>query len=222
MPSSCDFEESDQQSLLSQESIELGLGEKMPENMPSPSRFRRYLSICNSKRLVVSIILVVTIGVLTFTVLDQRSTYPSDIFTHHCGTTAEEAIALGCKFDVLNYSWQPPECFDEEIYNRYWEKSQEHGPLKWYADSNFTKQLPQELELLMHTPYVWSEHRFHVVHCMYAWELMHHALTLNKPVVEFISLFNHTAHCADTALDEGFKVQDTSIMASHNRCVMLT
>jgi hypothetical protein len=222
MPRSSNSEESDQQILLSQESVELGFGEKMPRYMASPSRFRQFISSCNTKRLVVSVIIVVTVGILTFTALTPRSKYSPNIFTNHCGSTAEEAIDLGCKFDVLNYSWQPPECFDEEIYNRYWEKSQEHGPLKWYADSNFTKELPQNLELLMHTPYVWSEHRFHVVHCMYTWELMHHALTLNKPVVEFVSLFNHTMHCGDTVLDEDWKVQNTSIKASHNRCVMLT
>ena len=222
MSRSSNSEESDRETLLPQDSVELGLGEKRLQDLASPSCFRQFISSCNTKRLVISIIIVVTIGALTFATLVSPAKPSSNVSNNHCGSTADEAIALGCKFDVINYSWQPPECFDEDIHNRYWRKSQEEGQLKLYADSNFTMELPQDLELLMRTPKVWSEHRFHIVHCMYTWELMHHALTLNKPVVEFVSLFNHTMHCTDTALEEDHKVQDTIIQASHNRCVMLT
>ncbi|KAG8404822.1 hypothetical protein J3459_016636 [Metarhizium acridum] len=128
---------------------------------------------------------------------------------------------LGRKFDAINYSWQPPERFHEEVYKRYWDLTRAQGALKWYADSRFTKELPQDIELLMHTPHVWSEHRLHVVHCLYDWELMHYALSMNKPVPEFISRLNHTMHCVDTALDQNYRVKDTVIKASHNRCVML-
>jgi hypothetical protein len=222
MPRSNNSEESDSQTLLSQDSIELGFDEKASQYAAPPSRFRRFMSSNNAKRLVVSLVIVITVGVLTFIALTPRSGYSPDVLSNHCGSTSEEAIALGCKFDVLNYAWQPPECFDEDVFNRYWEKSQEHGPLKWYADSTFTTELPQDIELLMHTPRVWSEHRFHILHCMYAWELIHHAVTLKKPVVEFISHYNHTMHCADTAMTENWTENDTSIKASHNRCVMMT
>lgn len=215
-------EDSDQQSLLSRDSIDVGCAEKDPQHLGSSSSFRQSVPTRSATRILAAvaaaaIILVVTI--MTFTRLRSRS--PPEFLDKHCGSTPDEALALGCKFDVLNYSWQPPECFDEGVYNRYWEKAQEHGPLRWYADSSFTRELPQDLELFERTPYVWTEHRFHVVHCMYGWELMHHALTLDKPVVEFISRFNHTMHCADTALDEDLEGHLTSIKASYNRCVLL-
>lgn len=222
MPHSRNSEESDQHSLLSQDSVELGLDEKTPNYMTSPSRFRQFISLCNAKRLIISIIIILTIIIVAFTTLTSRSKPSSDIFTKHCGSTADEAISLGCKFDVINFSWQPPECFDEEVYNRYWDKSQEGGPIKWYADSKFTQELPQDLEMLKHKKYVWAEHRFHLMHCMYTWELMHHALMLDRPVVEFMTPFNHTMHCADMVLMENWKVQDTSIIAQFSRCTMLT
>lgn len=216
-------EESDQQSLLSQDPVELGLQEKLSLPPPSPpSRFRQFLlSFCNKTRLVVFITIVGAISVLALTAIIQPHSQSVSSSSNHCGFSAEEALALGCQFDILNYAWQPPECFDQDIYDRYWAKSQEHGPLKWYADARLTHELPQDIELLMHTPFVWTEHRFHVVHCMYAWELLHHALTLGRPVMEFISTMNHTQHCADTALNEDWEAEKTSIKASYNRCVWL-
>src|ERR1700761_1932846 len=99
MPRSSNSEESDQQNLISQDSVELDFREKMPQYMASPSRFRQFISSCNAKRLIVSVAIVVTIGVLTFTTLTSRSRYSSEINIHPCGSTPEEAIALGCKLD---------------------------------------------------------------------------------------------------------------------------
>lgn len=215
--------DSDQQGLLSRDSIEVGYDGKNHQHLASSVlHFPQSLLSRNATRILAALVTGAIILALTVTTfLHLHLKYPYDVLNNHCGSTPEEALALGCKFDVLNYSWQPPECFDEEIYSRYWEKAQKQGPLKWYADSGFTQELPQDLELFKHTPYVWTEHRFHVVHCMYGWELMHHALTLDKPVVEFVSQLNHTMHCADTALDEDLEGRFTSIKASYNRCVLL-
>lgn len=222
MPRSINSEDSDQQSLLTQDDVELEMGEKMlPDMASSTSRFRPFIPACTSNKLVISVALAITIGILMFITFLSRSRHSSNVLTKHCGSTAEEAIVLGCKFDMINYAWQPPECFDEELYNRWWKKAQEHGPLKLYSDSNFTTELPLDIEVLMHTPYVWSGHRYHILHCMYAIELMHHAVTLDKPLVERYSLFNHTMHCADTVLENDWKVQNTSIKAAFNRCVRL-
>lgn len=216
-------EEDGEQDLLFQDPIELSFREKIPQSTALPCLFYDFTSFCNTRRLVISMVITfITVGILTVSIFILHSRSLSNILTNHCGSATEEAIALGCKFDAINFSWQPAECFDEEIYNRYWKKSQEQGVLRFYADSNFTKELPQDPQLLMHIPNVWSDHPLHVLHCMYSWELMHHALTLNKPVVEFVSFFNHTMHCSDTALDENWRVHDTSIRASHNRCIMLS
>ncbi|KAM3435424.1 hypothetical protein MY4824_004890 [Beauveria thailandica] len=228
MSSSRTSEESDTQTLLSQDTVELALAEKAPQYRPASHQFLRLASRLSPKYIagVTVAVMVVGLAVATLVVeaLSWRPQYSTDGFnisTNHCGATAEEALALGCKFDAINYAWQPADCFHEEVYNRYWAMSKEQGALKWYADSGFTKELPQDIDVLMHTPYVWSEHRLHVVHCLYDWELMHYALTRNKLVPEFISHLNHTMHCADTALDQNYRIQDTSIKASHNACVRL-
>src|SRR6187402_1132636 len=31
---------------------------------------------------------------------------------HHCGKSKSEAISAGCRFDLISFSWLPPECFD--------------------------------------------------------------------------------------------------------------
>lgn len=226
MPRSSLSAESDNQSLLSQNSVESGIGEKAQQDVTYGYCLRRFTPSLDTKQLVAvaiaTIIAALALATLALEALALRLGPSSDGGSiNRCGSNTEEALALGCKFDAINYSWQPPECFHEKVYKRYWDLTRAQGALKWYADSNFTKELPQDIELLMHTPHVWSEHRLHVVHCLYDWELMHYALSMNKPVPEFISRLNHTVHCADTALDQHYRIKDTVIKASHNRCVML-
>ncbi|KAF5128300.1 hypothetical protein E5D57_009236 [Metarhizium anisopliae] len=226
MPRSSLPEESDIESLLSQNSVESGFGEKVQQDVGYGYCLRRCTPSLDTKRRVVvalaTIIAALALATLALEALTLRLGPSSDGGSiNHCGSNMQEALALGCKFDAINYSWQPPECFHEQVYKRYWDLTRAPGALKWYADSTFTKELPQDIELLMYTPQVWSEHRLHVVHCLYDWELMHYALSMNKPVPEFISRLNHTVHCADTALDQHYRVKDTVIKASHNRCVML-
>lgn len=227
MPRSSLPEDSDNQSLLSQNSVEYGFGKKVQQDVAHRYCLRRFTPCLDTKRLVVvaiaTIIAALALATLALEALALRLGTSSDGGSiNHCGSNTQEALALGCKFDAINYSWQPPECFHEQVYMRYWDLTRAEGALKLYADSNFTKELPQGIELLMHTPQVWSEHRLHVVHCLYNCELMHYALSMNKPVPEFISRLNHTMHCADTALDQHYRVKDTVIKASYNRYVMLT
>jgi hypothetical protein len=226
MPRSKSSEDSDQESLISHDFVELELGEKPPLYTISPSHLRHFISSCNAKPLIISILMVATIFISTFATLHSYSSSGALLLSNDCGSTGEEALALGCKFDVINYSWQPAACFDEEVYNRYWEKwtleYQNGRPFKMYTDPGFTQELPSlDLKLLMRTPLVWAEHRVHILHCMYAWELMHHALTLGRPLPAWLASFNHTRHCTETVLQEDWTEHDTTIKAQHSGCVML-
>ncbi|PVH99359.1 hypothetical protein DM02DRAFT_494120, partial [Periconia macrospinosa] len=140
-----------------------------------------------------------------------------------CGSSPSEALAVGCKFDIINYSFQRPECFFPDIHDRYYAKASEHGPLRLYADAGYTTVLPADPEVYMRTERVWSEHRFHLIHCMYNFEIMHRSLMLGRPVVEKVTEWNHTMHCAKTGVLEEWEWEekDTVIDMSFYRCVDL-
>ena len=63
---------------------------------------------------------------------------PQEIsLTSPCGTSTEQAVSLGCVFDVPTFAWIPPRCYDEELVSSFlafhdWE---------WYLDKPPTKRV---------------------------------------------------------------------------------
>ncbi|KAH8656688.1 hypothetical protein BGZ60DRAFT_472689 [Tricladium varicosporioides] len=112
--------------------------------------------------------------------------------TPGCGNSPEEAKALGCIFDPMNWHWTRPECF----YKEGSEHSQAKGPWTYYRDTNFTKQMilpdahAMSTERLMYT-----EHSWHVQHCVYALEFLHLAAMMDKWIPEEAACWPHTLRC---------------------------
>ena len=102
------------------------------------SRLQRLASKILTAKVIVTTVIVLFLLTISFGNLYYRFA-PARPAAKPCGSTPDEAIAAGCKFDVINFSWQRPECFFEEIHERYWKKAQEHGPLRLYADAEYTK-----------------------------------------------------------------------------------
>jgi hypothetical protein len=53
-----------------------------------------------------------------------------------CGSTAAEAKARGCVFDVMSFSWLPRDCYDEELVAEFLQATD--APWQWFSDSNLT------------------------------------------------------------------------------------
>jgi hypothetical protein len=109
----------------------------------------------------------------------------------HCGSTPDEARALGCVFDVMSFAWTPPACYDHSLSQQF---LAEQGPWTFYLDHNATQ--PLVFEELSDYNIVWTEHSYHVVHCLYAWRRIHQAYladTLLLPAE--LGSINHTTHC---------------------------
>lgn len=59
----------------------------------------------------------------------------------HCGSSPQEAQALGCTWDLMSYGWVHPRCVKPDE-SQMW--IQKHGPWKWYYDGNATQEIPLE------------------------------------------------------------------------------
>jgi len=76
------------------------------------------------------------------------------------------------------------------------ERAQAQGPWSYYRDANFTEEMilpnahAMSTERLMYT-----EHSWHVNHCVYALEAMHRAAILDKWIPEEAASWPHTLHC---------------------------
>ncbi|KAF2404530.1 hypothetical protein EJ06DRAFT_526608 [Trichodelitschia bisporula] len=113
--------------------------------------------------------------------------------SYHCGSTPAEARALGCVFDVMSFAWTPPACYDQSVSAAVIEAQ---GPWVFYLDHNATQPIPDSLEALSSEVVVWTEHSYHVAHCLYAWERIHRAyLSVEKLLPAEVGNVNHTLHC---------------------------
>ncbi|RDI76968.1 hypothetical protein Vi05172_g13054 [Venturia inaequalis] len=191
---------------------------------PQPRTWRH--TYCNTSTISILISLITTTAfvlVLLITtnghpvrILKQSNLYtspslqaapsnPTAAETLHCGTTPTEARALGCKFDIMSFAWTPPSCYDHARSVSFLAK---HGPWTFYQDHNATIPLPVD-ELSNHE-IVWTEHGYHVVHCLYAWERLHRAsLSISETpmlVPGEMGNLNHTMHCVGL-LGEGEMVE---------------
>lgn len=116
--------------------------------------------------------------------------------TLDCGTSPQEAKAKGCIFDLMNYHWIRPECYNEEASK----EAAKRGPWKWYYDLNATRPIPggQNAERLSQEVLVYTEHDWHVTHCVYALKTVHRAaMNPGEWLPEEEGSWNHTEHCAE-------------------------
>jgi hypothetical protein len=226
MPLSTDSQNSDEP-LLSQHCANLELGEKTPEPQPRNLLSELWRLSDNTKRAILTGVFLIVLAIAAITTVSPivLSTSTPEFYTNRCGYDADSAKAAGCVFDLINYAWQPQECFDEEVFNARMKHSMKKGPFKFYLDKNGTQSIPQDIELLSRTPIVYAEHRYHMEHCLYTWELLHHAVKKNRPIVEFFGEYTHTQHCIGY-LAAGGEVPDWEVVNTHvkiwyNPCVMI-
>lgn len=50
---------------------------------------------------------------------------------YQCGNSPEEACSNKCLFDVISFSWLPPDCFDGDLVNDFFATSE----WQWYKDA---------------------------------------------------------------------------------------
>lgn len=143
-----------------------------------------------------------------------------------CGSNPVQAKERGCVFDRINYGWTPPACLDVDFEDTtYKEAMKAGGPWKWYLDKNSTIEIPQDWNELSTQTHVWTEHRFHVLHCVYTWKLLHRAAMRDSVVYDFIGDYRHTSHCSDLLLDEATRTKPhargSNVRMSFGGCVTL-
>ncbi len=133
-----------------------------------------------------------------------------------CGNSSEEALAAGCKFDVMSFTWTHPDCFDKELMEdflslRNW---------TWSFDAAGKETVPVErLSAGQHTD-LFVSWEYHITHCTYMWKKMHRAILKGKPLDSYMGNLLHTMHCEKMLLDrtKGLEDRNTGILLKFARC----
>ncbi|PTB49542.1 hypothetical protein M431DRAFT_534679 [Trichoderma harzianum CBS 226.95] len=117
-----------------------------------------------------------------------------------CGNTEAEAIALGCRFDLMTWAWLSSSCpryaSDEFI-------TADSEPWRYYMDvqgflevrgDNWTSALNNQVP-------IYVERREHITHCLYTFLSMAQAIRDGTQTFPRLSGYGHIRHCVMIVLD---------------------
>lgn len=166
---------------------------------------------------LISTAIVTILLVAAFQYLYQRNAYPNGIpadqrvieetiqsiygedgiSIYSCGNNTEEALSLGCVFDMSAIGWLPPQCQDKMLLDRY----NTYG-FRYYEDEARTTEV--SLDRFASTATViepremfWPTPGFHENHCSLTWERLHRAAQAGKRTLKHVLQFEHTRHCGE-------------------------
>ncbi|OAG13183.1 uncharacterized protein CC84DRAFT_1212625 [Paraphaeosphaeria sporulosa] len=151
--------------------------------------------------ILLSVILVL-IPLIYFTVATPRRRLKYD----QCGTTADEARARGCVFEITGFTWLPRECQDTETEDEFLDYLAEND-LNIYRDTKYTDIVPIEEVRLGNGPGFFVRQQYHVTHCQFLLRKLHRAQTSGRMIDGQIMPTHHTVHCGEQTLSV---IQDPS------------
>jgi hypothetical protein len=135
-------------------------------------------------------------AICTVTGDQNSSTRINSISPEACGSSPQEALSRGCKFDTLSFAWQVPDCFDPETINGF------TSARDWrYYTNESGKALVDESDLELDHQMVHVSSESHVVRCAYQRQQMLKAWMGRMPLDGHIAKYGHTVHCANKMLD---------------------
>lgn len=169
---------------------------------PSPTPARRNTRPCAAAGWLVAALVTASVlifGFLSFLAIvapggRASAPGPAEMLSHPCGNSSAEALAQNCVFDTMLYGWTHPQCFDEALMRQYLDA----GNWTWRDDPAHEAPFP-DISLVgvggkeRATRGLWAaatggepatapaggrwvpRWEFHLVHCVYTWELMERA-----------------------------------------------
>jgi hypothetical protein len=131
---------------------------------------------------------------------DPRHNVTSNAQLLTCGNTTQQALAQGCKYDILLNNWVPAPCFDADSEDFIADYTDDKS---WgaFADKNMTQRFNSVQEMSESEIYYTSV-RDHINHCAVLWKKQFWALFEEKKAFDtVVASPGHTDHCAQYLID---------------------
>lgn len=106
--------------------------EETPSLIQRPSRSRYF-----RPTVIILSAIIVSISLVYVAVFSHERTLKYD----QCGTTADEARARGCVFEITGFTWLPKECQDTDTEEEFLQYLVDND-LGIYRDMNYTDTVP--------------------------------------------------------------------------------
>jgi hypothetical protein len=115
-----------------------------------------------------------------------------DVVENPCGSTPEEAKAMGCSFDVLCWCWLPEECIDRKLSEELLVVDDWH----FYYDEAGLYEIPKiELGSGNTTDMTYTIQGYHYYHCTSSPKKPHRAWQNGWKMDGVTVDYEHTEHC---------------------------
>ncbi len=137
-----------------------------------------------------------------------------------CGGSAAEARALGCQFDLMSFTWTPPQCHDTDLEVEFMTTPAEET-WRWYLDAQGDREVPIEQVREGELDHLFVTWEFHMTHCVFMWKKLHRAMLGGKMVDSYSWEYDHTRHCGMMILgsqDREWNVTHTEIRIKYAHC----
>ncbi|PKX89219.1 uncharacterized protein P174DRAFT_515932 [Aspergillus novofumigatus IBT 16806] len=165
-----------------------------PIRPPQSSLYRLNATLLSSLALTISIITgIFTLIAYTNGQRNPAPQSPDSLF--RCGTSAAEAKAAGCHFDLMSFSWLPSACYNEDLTNDFLN----YTDWKWSLDIEGQHLVPKEYVQQGDFEYLFTSYEYHVVHCVFMWKKTHQAILDGSfdHLDGYIAGLGHTGHCGE-------------------------
>jgi len=188
---------------------ELASSPSADDHFEENRRFSRLINYRATFFLVIGVLVIILSGQLITSQLRNQATKskPSTPSSSSlCGNTTSQARSRGCEFDLLSYSWLPPQCLDRETSAEFrtWILSPDRSLGSWpfFTNDAFTSQVPNEdalseriLPLMTYT--TWEEH---LGHCVFLARRIYRSMNGSFGMDPHFGNYGHTVHCTDEVL----------------------
>lgn len=131
-----------------------------------------------------------------------------------CGSTASEARAQNCRFDLMLTTWLHESCIDTPLMERYLAA----GQYRWFADVSLTIPVPDSVVRRGEHERVYVRKDFHFSHCAYVWEMQMRAFRRRKGIDNVIWEEEHTMHCAGLLVNHTLDRNVTRLKVGFDKC----
>ena len=152
-----------------------------------------------------SLLAIVLFGSIILSRLHKPLLSQISISTHiptdYCGHSPDEARSKGCKFEVNNFAWLHPDCYDQEL-DEDWTTGPLSKDLKFWEQYGGIGPIPFERVRKGDVPMVWVNTRQHRRHCLFVWEKYQRAAEKQMPMDNYTVNIRHTRHCVGILRNE--------------------
>ncbi|KAK0714688.1 hypothetical protein B0H67DRAFT_578809 [Lasiosphaeris hirsuta] len=135
----------------------------------------------------------------------RPSTLPAGLNICDCGSSIQEALSLGCVYDMLATAWLPLSCRDDALTAEFDRAGPgPDGAWSYFADEEGAIPLTiSEVAALGGTGNntFWASRQWHVVHCLFYWQKLWRMRNTGAIMEERFDNMAHIRHCGTLILN---------------------